>query len=275
MIVYADVLVFLNLIVNYFLLLAVSKILKKCPKTIRLVLSAFLGAISSLYIFLPPLKFFLEGLLKIIVCMVMCLTAFGFKGIKAFLKSVFLLFGVTVGYGGLMYAVWLLFSPKGMVINNSVVYFNISLLQLIVFTVLGYIGFSVLFHIFSRKAITAKRCEVTVFLKGKSINFTAIIDTGNSIEDVFSRGEVIICDKAIMQKLFGSESVEAVPHLQNRYRLLPCSTVSGTDLLEGVRCDRAVIKFENREVKLSEPILVVSKTRLSDGEAIINPKILG
>ena len=78
-----------------------------------------------------------------------------------------------------------------------------------------------------------------------------------------------------MQKLFGSENVEAVSHLQNRYRLLPCSTVSGTDLLEGVRCDRAVIKFENREVKLSEPILVVSKTRLSDGEAIINPKVLG
>ncbi|MBO5211583.1 MAG: sigma-E processing peptidase SpoIIGA [Clostridia bacterium] len=275
MIVYADVLVFLNLIVNYFLLLATSKILNKCPKTRWLVLSAFMGALSSLYIFLPPLNIFVEGVLKILVCGVMCLVVFGFQNAKAFLKSVFLLFGVTVGYGGLMYAVWLLFSPKGMVINNSVVYFNISLLQLIIFTVLGYIGFSVLFHIFPRKAITANRCEVTVFVDSKSINFTAIVDTGNSIEDIFSRGEIIICDKSIMLKLFGSDNIKELPYLQSRYRLLPCSTVSGANVLEGVRCDRAVIKLNDREVKLSGPILAISKTKLSDGEAIINPKVLG
>lgn len=275
LIVYADVLIFLNLIVNYFLLLAVCKILHKSPKTYRLVLSAFLGALSSLYIFLPPLSLWLEVVLKTAVCGVMCLVAFGYNGGRLFLKSIGLLFLVTAGYGGSMYAVWLLFSPKGMVINNSVVYFNISLVHLIVFTVLGYITFSVFYKIFSRRAITAKRCNITVYAQGKSASLTAIVDTGNSIEDVFSQGEIIICDKSVMLKLFGEGEIQGNTALKSRYRLLPCSTVSGVDILEGVRCDKAVISYENKTITLAKPILALSKTALADGEAIINPKILG
>ncbi len=275
LIVYADVLIFLNLIVNYFLLLAVSKILNKSPKTFRLVLSAFLGALSSLYIFLPPLSLWLEVVLKTAVCCVMCFVAFGYKGGRLFLKSVGLLFLVTAGYGGSMYAVWLLFSPKGMVINNSVVYFNISLVHLIGFTVLGYVSFSVLYKIFSRRSITAKRCNITIYAQGKSASFTAIVDTGNSIEDVFSQGEIIICDKSVMLKLFGDSEIQGNTALKSRYRLLPCSTVSGVDMLEGVRCDKAVIYYDNKALTLEKPILALSKTTLADGEAIINPKILG
>ncbi len=275
LIVYADVLVFLNLLINYFLLLAVSKILRKTPKTLRLVLSAFLGALSSLYIFLPPLSIWLEVILKIAVCLIMCATAFGFNGVKAFLKSVGLLFGVTAAYGGIMYAVWLLFSPKGMVINNSVVYFDISLIHLVVFTVLGYVIFSILFKIFSRAAISAKRCDISVFACGNELSLTGIVDTGNSIEDVFSKGEIIICDKKAVSRLFGCEEIKGNTALKTRYRLLPCSTVSGVDMLQGVRCDKAEIKFQGKVVTLDKPILAISKTPLCDGEAIINPKILG
>ncbi len=275
LIVYADVLIFLNLLVNYFLLLSVSKVLHKSPKTYRLVLSAFSGALSSLYIFLPPLSLWLEVILKTTVCSVMCLIAFGYNTLRRFLKSVCLLFLVTAGYGGSMYAVWLLFSPKGMVINNSVVYFNVSLVHLIVFTILGYIAFSVLYKIFSRRAITAKRCNIIVYVQGKSVSLTAIVDTGNSIEDVFSQGEIIICDKSVMLKLFGEGEIQGNTALKSRYRLLPCSTVSGVDMLEGVRCDKAVVCYENKSVNLDKPILAFSKTALADGEAIINPKILG
>lgn len=275
LIVYADVLVFLNLLVNYFLLLAVSKILRKTPKILRLVMSAFLGALSSLYIFLPQLSIWLEVLLKVTVCCVMCITAFGFNGIKAFLKSAALLLGVTAAYGGLMYAIWILFSPNGMVINNSVVYFDISLVHLIVFTVLGYIIFSVLFKIFSKNAVMAKKCEITLFAIGEKISLTGIVDTGNSIEDVFSKGEIIICDKNVIPRLFGSEEIRGNTALKNRYRLLPCSTVSGVDVLEGIRCDRAEVKCGNSVVTLDKPIIAISKTPINDGEAIINPKILG
>ena len=275
MIVYADVLIFLNLIINYFLLLVVSKILKKTPKTRWVVLSAFVGALSSLYIFLPQTSFLIETLFKIAVSMLMSIIAFGFKGVKAYIKSVLLLFGVTVGFGGLMYAIWLTFSPNGMVINNSVVYFDISLIALIGFTVASYIIFSVLFRIFSKNATFAERCDITLFANEKSVNVTAIVDTGNSIEDAFSMGEIIIVDKSVAIKLFECDDFQINLKTKSRYRMLPCATVSGNDVLEGLRCDRAEVKYKNRSITLNRPILAISKTLLPDGnDAIINPKIL-
>ncbi len=275
MVIYADVLIFLNLIINYFLLLAVSKVMRNNPKTLRLVLGALFGAVSSLYIFLPSLNFLLEALIKIVVCLAMCLIAFGFVSIKNYLKAVILLFSITVAYGGVMYAVWLLFSPKGMVINNSVVYFEISLVVLLLFTVVGYILFSLLFKIFSRVAPMAQRCEITVFLDSIAVKLNGIVDTGNSIEDLFSSGEVIICDKKSVSHLLGEHDVKSNTVLKTRYRLLPCSTVAGVDLLEGVRCDKAEIKYGGKTVILNRPILAFSKTKVGENEAIINPKILG
>ncbi len=275
MIVYADVLIFLNLIINYFLLLAVCKITRKTPKLLRIVSSAGVGAFSSLYIFLPQSPIIIEFIFKMAVCTVMCLIAFGFKNLRIFLKGIALLLTITLGFGGLMYAVWLIFSPNGMVINNSVVYFDISLIALVVFTVVGYIIFSLLFRIFSKTAPFAKRCEIKLYADKKTVNFTAIVDTGNSIEDVFSMGEIIIADKKIANSLFDCEDFANNEKIKNRYRLLPCSTVSGTDMLEGIRCDRAEVKCENGIAVLKRPILAISKTQMPEcSDALINPKLL-
>lgn len=273
LIVYADVLIFLNLIIDYFLLLSVSKMMHKSPKTFRVVSGALLGALSSLYIFLPPMNVWLEVILKIAVNVIMCLVTFGFSGLKNFLKSVLLLFVITLGFGGFMYAVWLIFKPQSMVINNSVVYFDISLFYLITFTVIGYVIFGVAYKIFSKNNPLAGECELVVYFGKRSVTLRGIIDTGNSIEDVFSMGEIIICNKKTALSLF--DIAETDTTLKSRYRLLPCSTISGSDVLEGVRCDRAIVKYNGKSITLKKPILAFSKTSLQDDSAIINPKILG
>ena len=271
LIVYADVLIFLNLLVNYFLLCATCKILNCKVKTLQIILSALLGGISSLYIFLPKLNILAETLLKIATCSVMVVTCFGFKNIKSFLKSTGVLFLVTASYGGIMFAFWLMFGPKGMVINNSVVYFDISPLVLIICSVIGYILFSILSRIFAQVSKFARHCSITVFANDKSVRLDAIIDTGNSIEDIFSNSQIIIADKEKVNFLF-----ETLDNNNSRYRLLPCSTVSGNDVLEGFRCDSAVILNNNTQTVLQKPILAISKTKLNDGyNAIINPKTLG
>ena len=271
LIVYADVLIFLNLIVNYFLLCATCKILNCNVKTLRIILSALLGGISSLYIFLPKLNIFTETLLKTATCSAMVLICFGFKNVKSFLKATGVLFLVTASYGGIMFALWLMFNPKGMVINNSVVYFNISPLILIICSVTAYLLFNILIPIFAQVSKFARHCSITVFANNKSIRLNAIIDTGNSIEDIFSNSQIIIADKEKVNFLF-----ETLDNNNSRYRLLPCSTVSGNDVLEGFRCDSAVILNNNTQTVLQKPILAISKTKLNDGyNAIINPKTLG
>ncbi len=275
LIVYADVLVVLNTLVDYFLLLATARLARENLKTLRTVLASLLGGISSLYIFLPTQKSVVEFLYKLAVAFVVTAVCFKFKGIKHYLKNTAVFFGISCAYAGVMFALWVIFKPFGMVINNSVVYFHISPTVLVVCTVSGYIIFSVLWRLFGKSSAFAERCEITLFADNKSITLNALADTGNSIEDIFEKSEVIIADQREIEALFGSLNFENIPHLQKRYRILPCSTVSGYDTLDGFRCDSATIISGGKKIILKKPVLAVSKVRLGDDyNAIINPKIL-
>lgn len=275
LIVYADVLIFLNIIVDYFLLLATAKILSLRVKTLRVVLAAVLGGVSSLYIFLPRQSVLLELLYRLAVAFLLSAVCFAGRNFKGYLKTFLVFFLVSGGYAGLMFAFWLVFKPNGMVINNSVVYFNISPMVLIICTVMGYILLSVLWRIFSRSAKLALRCAITVFANGKSVRLTAIADTGNSLEDSFGKSEVIIADSLSVKVLFGNLEVENNMGLKRRYQILPCSTVLGDSFLESFRCDSAIVECEGKKITLAKPLLAISKTAFNDDyNAIINPKIL-
>lgn len=273
MVVYADVLIVLNLIVDYFLLALSAKLLKSNPSVGRLLSGAGVGAISSLYIFLPSCGFIIEIGVRFIICAAMTFGCFGFHSAKRFFRSMAVLFAVTCGYAGGMIALWYLVRPNGMIINNSVVYFNISPLFLIVFSIIGYFISVLLRSLLSKHAALSETCEITVYADGNSTGMTAIVDTGNSIEDVFGTSEIIIADEGAVQSLFGDFRNDE--SLKCRYRALPCSTVSGEDLLDGYRCDKACISHNGKITELKKPVLAVSKTRMTgDYSAVINPKSL-
>lgn len=272
--VYADVLIFLNLVVDYLLLCAVGRIIKKTPSVWRNVLGAAVGAVSSLYIFLPEVSTVSEILFKLSVCGLMSLSTFGYGSLKTFLRNMGILFAVTCAYGGIMIAVWYVLKPKDMIINNSVVYFNISPLVLVAASVGAYIFFTVFSRIFASNSKYAEKCTVKVYVNQNSAEFSAIVDTGNSIEDVFGKSEVIIADKDCAKRLFGNLCFEN-EELKARYRALPCGTVSGAGVLEGYRCDSATVTTQSKTVTLTKPILAISKLPIKDGySGIINPKTI-
>ncbi len=275
MVVYADILLTVNLIVDFILLKITLKILNLIPKTVRLVLASLVGSLFSLYIFLPKSPVLVELSAQFLMSAVLMFVCIGFGSLKRFLRAVLTLFTVTLVYGGAMIALWQIFKPRGMVINNSVVYFNISPIILILTTVAGYfmyIGFSKIFAITSK---TAKRCSITLYALGKSVGVTAIIDTGNSLTDILSNSEIIIVDTAVAKALFGTVDIYTDPLLATRFRTIPCATVSGSSIMEGFRCDMGEIYLKDKTVHLNNPIIALSKTPIKeDYSAILNPKIL-
>lgn len=269
--VYADVLVVLNVIVDYFLLSAAARLLHINPPFWRQLAASVIGGISSLIIFLPTQGIVLDSLIQCTVCIIMSFAAFGFVSLRRFVRAAAVLFGVTFGYGGGMMALWHIFKPNGMVINNSVVYFDISPLFLIIFSVAGYVFVSILRKFFGANTTPLHQCTAEIFIDGSSRVFTALVDTGNSLEDTFSNSEVIIADSGAVKSLLGfSPTAEALP---DRYRLIACSGVSGSALLDGFRCDRAVINYSGRKIELHRPIVALSRQPLGgDYDAIINPR---
>lgn len=273
--VYVDVLLVVNLIVDFFLLKITFKLLKTDPKPIRVLISSGIGAVSSLYIFFPESTAFINITYQLIIGSLIMLTALGFKSLKYFLRSVAVFFTVTCVYGGIMTALWQVLKPKGMIINNSVIYFNISPLVLILSSVSGYFLYLFLNKILALPSKTAKKCSLNLYALGKSVGLTGIIDTGNSITDVLSNSEIIIVDKAVAVSLLGREDFSNDPLYATRYRTIPCETVMGRSLLEGFRCDMGEIRFEDKVIPLTNPVIAVSKTPIKENySAILNPKIL-
>lgn len=273
MVVYADILIILNFLVDYFIIMLTAHLLKKSVTLIRQILSAALGAVSSLLIFLPEFNTFTQIFSGIITALLMSAIAFGIKRVKIYFRETVVLFAVTCGYAGGMFAFWSVFRPHGMVIHNSVVYFNISPLFLICFSISAFFITVILRKLLDKNASTAENCEISLFANGKSITVNAIADTGNSIEDVFGLSEIIIADRAAFDALFDVEYDKN--EIMRRYRALPCNTVSGSDILDGYRCDKAYIKHNDDTFEISKPILAVSKSSLGgDYTAIINPKLL-
>ncbi|MBE6733350.1 MAG: hypothetical protein E7561_05065 [Ruminococcaceae bacterium] len=273
MTVYADVLLLINLIVDYFLLSLTGRLLKNKISLLRMILGSSVGAASSLYIFLPKTSILLEFMIKLGVSAVMCLITFGFQNLKYYLKCFAVLSAVTMGYGGGMMAVWYIFKPNGMIINNSVVYFNVSPVFLIMFSAVAYLITAVVRVITENNCVFCEKCNIEVVADNVSTQLNAIVDTGNSVEDVFRTSEIIVVDESVAYSLF--DGYPTNEKLKRRYRALPISTVSGTTLLDGYRCDKAYVNCGKKRKVLKGPILAVSKAEIKDGyNAIINPKIL-
>lgn len=269
MTVYADILILTNFVVDYFLISLSCRFLHKNPSLWRLLLSALSGGVFSLYIFLPQRNFLLQIIIHILMCAVLCLIAVGFGDLKTFLRSIAVLFCVNFAYSGAMIAVWLLFKPYGMVINNSMVYFDISPLFLILFSVVGYFGVLLARQALKRKFSQNTYCDVTVCCMDKAITLCGIVDTGNSLSDVFGMSQIFITEDDIITTLLGDEKNNPA-----RFRKIPCRTVSGERLLDGYRIDSAVVLYNNKKHIFKNPILATSTVPLDDTKIIINPENL-
>ena len=126
MTVYADILIILELAVNYFLLALTAALLRLESSIPRQLAAALVGALSSLTIFLPEFSELLLVAIQLLVALIMACVAFSARRLKRVLRNTAVLFAVSCGYAGGMMAIWTLLHPSGMVVHNSVVSFNIS-----------------------------------------------------------------------------------------------------------------------------------------------------
>ena len=111
MTVYADVLIVVNLFVNYALLLCSSMIVKNRISNLRLLLGALIGSLYGLVIFLPEIPRYFELPMRIAVSALIAFAAFGYRNLRRFLRCFFTFLAVTFAFGGIMLVLWVTVAP--------------------------------------------------------------------------------------------------------------------------------------------------------------------
>ncbi len=290
-VIYIDVLLVINLAINFFLLLAAARLCGRSPKRSRILLGAAIGAIYSLVILLPDIPWPIQTALRVGVCLLMMFAVEGRVKFVCLLRDSLVFFTVSFIFAGFMLAVRMFIAPAAMIYSNGVVYLRVSALTLIIATIAAYLLTELFFRIFRRRTVSEKlmrSASVTVVYRGLEIETPGFVDTGNLLRDPLSGAPVIIAGAPAAQKLFPQEVCVALTSpIKNAgtlgagtvsgFRLIPYSTVSGKGLVPVFRPDRITVS-DGTDSYLVEDAFIgfpsVDGELLRDDAVIINPEIL-
>ena len=254
--IYLDIIMLLNFAIDFILLLTVSLILKRNIKITKIMLGAFIGGISILFLFLN-INNILLFLLKLIISILMILITFGYKTIKYTLINLLYLYMSSIILGGFLYLLNLEFSYK----HIGIIFFNnglsINFIFLIIFSPL-------ILYIYIKQTKNLRYnysnyYNVEVINKNKKYKYTAYMDSGNVLVDNLTKKSVILIDKRKL--LFNIKE----------FRLIPYMGVNGSNMIKVVKIDKLL--FNNKEYN-NVLLGIMDKISLDGVDVILNRKLL-
>jgi len=262
---YADILFFVNFVMNGFVLWVVSKAVRE-PRKLRWIFAgaSAMALLYTLIILFEPLRFVNVIAASVIILAIGVLVAFLPRGIKPFLKLIGAAYAVSFTIGGLGMALFFLTDLP------YAVYFILSDLDGFTRTVswqLALIGMFlsyiiIKFSLRMAERFTLKRqmlCNVHISIGENDCNFDALVDTGHSLKEPLSQSPVIIAEFEQLKPLL-PEGLSALFHenlesditvllsvreesFYNRIRMIPFTSLGqNKGMLIGFRPDSVTVE---------------------------------
>jgi len=275
MVLYADLLFFINFSMDYLILSIVSRGLHKGK---RMVLCSFFGGIYGvLSVIFSVLN---NPFFQFLIGAMMVLISYQPKTVLQFLKFYFLFLAVAFLIGGILYHI-LTNSGQGFVING-VFYFDFSIVQFILLFFCCWIFLTVgskLYHRFYNNGIK----NVKIRNQGKEIWLCALIDTGCQLHEPITGFPVMIAEydeisEVLSEELQGFVGKTIVGPIPEPVYQVPFSTVKeGNGLMTAFRPEQITIVSENNQLVLNRVLVGIVKRKLSDDQsytALLNPSMI-
>ncbi|MFV0497979.1 MAG: sigma-E processing peptidase SpoIIGA [Candidatus Fimivivens sp.] len=278
-VVYVDVLLVINFMVNFILLRVTALFLRQQPVFWRLCLAAALGAFGALIIFVPIYNRVVLLLYKLFLTVLMSIAVFGCKGFKRLCISVFCLFTVSLLTGGLLLLLSVTMRPRGLLVSKGAVYLDIGAAALIGCCIVAYLIVAGLSALLARSAPKGTLCEITVLHAGAVSVFPALIDTGSNLTEPFSHCPVIVCEEQALGRTMppALKSFNLAKTPVQGLRLVPYKTLDSTGLLPAFMPDTLLVRPQGESAKKAGDcyIAVLDKSLGSaQYRAVCNPQML-
>ncbi len=222
-VVYADVVFALNFSVDFIVLYAVSKLLCRKVKYLRLCLGAGFGAVAALAVTVANTNRLLNLALSPVVCSAVCIISFGKSSIKLVVKQTALFYGVSMLLCGFL-----------TLLSENII--KGSLLPWLLVVMSGVFGvlFSCMTAFFHRN-IHSTTEKILVEVCGKEYSYTVICDSGNFLCDTYSQLPVILLGARAKDELVG-DCLHTAEYLKLRY--IPVNTVISEGVIPVVKPEK-------------------------------------
>ncbi|MCI8424011.1 MAG: sigma-E processing peptidase SpoIIGA [Lawsonibacter sp.] len=283
-VIYVDTLFLLNGVIDYLLLLAAARLAGEPLRRLRFLGGAVLGGLYAVAIFLPGLGFLSHPLCRVAAAVLMLVIAYG--GSRRLLRQGILFLALTCALGGGVVALGML-GHQGLSLGRGVFYSSLDVKMVLLSAAVWYAILTLALRRVGRhSALRGELLPARLRLGKRSVELTALVDTGNTLTDPVSGAPVMVAEGACLLELFPRECRPSLSDLRDptgamerlsagvwrrRFRLLPYRAV-GVDrgLLLALRVDGLRLDGQERG-----PLLVaLSPTPVSDGggyRALVGP----
>ena len=295
LVVYLDLLLGVNLIMNYLLLWATAKLSELNYKIWRLLLVSLFGTFYTILVILPQFRFLNKVFIHIIISLLMILGAFAPLTKKVFFKVLGYFYLITFATAGGILALYN--STGGSPLDSLAGILNISPdnLWMIIFgsfliIIIGQFGWIFI----QQKILPNIFClPIEIIFDDQIEELTALVDTGNHLQDPLTKIPVIVVEVDALSDLLPQEVAEIFDYIHedenllfdqiidtpwaNRFRLIPFSSLGAENgMLVGFRPDQVLIKTKEEDLSTSRAIIALKKGKLNlddDYQALLNPEL--
>ncbi len=277
-VIYVDVLIVINIFINYFLLLATSQFLHIKINRYRILIGAVIGGFASIVIFLNSLHTLILVAIKTAICISIVICAFSVCSTKMLLRCCLIFIAVSFTFAGIMMLIFTTLSPNGMYYKNGIVYFDISAIVLCVLCVVSYFIVSAIERFTSRRILKSQVYPLYIKSGSSEVLLKAFVDSGNKLCDPFTNKRVIVCQAHALSGILPKEVTlrildTTIPDFEkaigtvweNKFKLIPYKAVGKKGFLLAFSPDLIYIQKQNEKINL-DALIAISKEKIFNGE---------
>jgi len=292
-VVYLDEVFLENVAVDFLILHIAARLCRVEARRWRLGLSASLGGLYALALFLPGGRPLTGAAGKVLMSVVMVAAAFAPLSLRRFclVLAAFYLTAVTA-VGATLAAAYMLGGPgNGRWDVVPVLAGRLLPAVATVMPVLWFLG-RLIRHRLPGLALDACRMRLSICLGGRRVQVDALVDTGNSLEDPVTGHPVVVVESEALGQLLpeGLAGALAGPEvdlqvlaglagseLGVRLALIPFRTLGRGGLMVGFRPDRLEIVGPVRCRSVNEVVVGITRDRFDPGlncRALVHPRLV-
>ncbi|NUU62419.1 sigma-E processing peptidase SpoIIGA [Paenibacillus agri] len=208
LVVYIDLIFAANLLIDGVLLWLTGWLVKLKVSWWRLVLSAVVGALYVVMMFVPELTFLYTFLIKFGLSVIMLWIAFGFGSLQRYLRTMGAFYIINFAAAGGIVGIHYLLQSSGDIWNGIMftaagghayrlkigIWFVIALLPLVLLCFKAVHTSRI-----KREQLESYIGEVTVEIDGVTVTCLGLLDTGNRLSDPLTRIPVMVMESSLWE----------------------------------------------------------------------------
>ena len=227
LVVYLDLVIFLNISVDFLLLLSANRLAGYASGKMRCLIGSVIGGIYGGLCLCPGLQFLQKWYWCIAVLVLVSVVSFGWRISAVRRGALFALLSMTLG------------GIAGGLDCTSIITLILGGIAILLLCIMGFSG-----------TVRGRKCvNVELYWKGNRYPLKALVDTGNTLVDPASGSQVLVVNPQVASEVFNltqKELLDPIETIQESnihgLRLIPYRTVGCSNgILIGISVDYVVV----------------------------------